>query len=170
MLVARITDMHVCPMVTPGTPPIPHVGGPIVQPLKPTVLVGGLPPAGMGSQCVCVGPPDSIIATSTFTIGGRPVAKLGDSTVHGGVIVSGCPTVMIGGAGMADAAGAAASMAAEAAATAAATASQAVQQINNLKNERANIQDRLENGNLSSEERAELRNRLNEVNYGLQGT
>jgi len=26
---ARIGDMHTCPMVTPGTPPVPHVGGPL---------------------------------------------------------------------------------------------------------------------------------------------
>ena len=40
---ARITDMHTCPMVTPGLPPIPHVGGPILPAGCPTVLIGGLP-------------------------------------------------------------------------------------------------------------------------------
>ena len=57
---ARMGDMHVCPMQTPGVPPIPHVGGPIVMGL-PNVLIGGQPAAVMGSTCVCVGPPDVII-------------------------------------------------------------------------------------------------------------
>src|SRR5450631_2695615 len=95
---ARITDMHVCPMVTPGLPPIPHVGGPILPPGAPTVLIGGLPAAVMGGPCVCVGPPDTIILGSmTVLIGGQPAARMGDMTAHGGTIVLGCPTVMIGG-------------------------------------------------------------------------
>ena len=95
---ARITDMHVCPMVTPGLPPIPHVGGPILPPGVPTVLIGGLPAATLGSMCTCVGPPDSIIKGSvTVLIGGRPAARMGDNTAHGGTIVLGFPTVMIGG-------------------------------------------------------------------------
>jgi uncharacterized Zn-binding protein involved in type VI secretion len=58
---ARVSDMHACPMVTPGVPPIPHVGGPILPPGSPTVLIGGLPAARMGDMCTCVGPPDSIV-------------------------------------------------------------------------------------------------------------
>ena len=58
---ARVGDMHVCPMVTPGTPPIPHVGGPILPPGGITVLIGGQPAARMGDQCLCVGPPDVIV-------------------------------------------------------------------------------------------------------------
>lgn len=95
---ARISDMHVCPMVTPGVPPIPHVGGPILPPGKPTVLIGSLPAATMGSMCTCVGPPDSIIlGSATVLIGGQPAARMGDSTAHGGTIVAGLPTVLIGG-------------------------------------------------------------------------
>ena len=95
---ARIGDMHVCPMVTPGTPPIPHVGGPITGPCFPTVLIGNLPAAVMGDMCVCVGPPDTIILGSmTVLIGGKPAARMGDSTAHGGKIVIGFPTVLIGG-------------------------------------------------------------------------
>lgn len=98
MLAARILDMHVCPMVTPGLPPIPHVGGPIVTPGGPTVLIGGLPAATVGSMCVCVGPPDSIVKGSmTVMICNKPAARIGDLTAHGGTIVAGCPTVMIGG-------------------------------------------------------------------------
>ncbi len=92
---ARITDMHVCPMIT-GT--VPHVGGPILPPGAPTVLIGGLPAACVGDMCVCVGPPDSIVAGSgTVLIGGKPAARMGDSTAHGGTIILGCPTVIIGG-------------------------------------------------------------------------
>lgn len=95
---ARLTDMHVCPMSTPGTPPIPHVGGPVIGPGTPTVLIGGLPAACVGDMLICVGPPDSIAAGSaTVMIGGKPAARMGDSTAHGGSIVLGCPTVLIGG-------------------------------------------------------------------------
>jgi uncharacterized Zn-binding protein involved in type VI secretion len=91
---ARLTDMHVCPMVT-GI--VPHVGGPIAAPGAPTVLIGGLPAARVGDMCVCVGPPD-VIALGAFTvlIGGQPAARMGDMTAHGGVIVLGYPTVLIG--------------------------------------------------------------------------
>ena len=94
---ARISDMHTCPMVTPGLPPIPHVGGPITGPGCPTVLIGGMPAAVMGDMCVCVGPPDTIVLGSTgVMIGGKPAARMGDQCAHGGAIVVGCPTVLIG--------------------------------------------------------------------------
>ena len=93
---ARITDLHICPMVEPG--PVPHVGGPILPAGEPTVLIGGLPAARVGDKAVCVGPPDTIIAGSgTVLIGGKPAARMGDSTAHGGVIILGCSTVIIGG-------------------------------------------------------------------------
>ncbi|MDE2280269.1 MAG: PAAR domain-containing protein [Xanthomonadaceae bacterium] len=93
---ARLPDIHVYPMVTPGVPPIPHVGGPIVSPGAPTVLIGGLPAARLGDMAVCVGPPDSIVMGSpTVLIGGQPAARLGDSCAHGGTIVLGCFTVLI---------------------------------------------------------------------------
>ena len=95
---ARITDMHTCPMQTPGLPPIPHEGGPVIGPGAPTVLIGKLPAAVMGDMCICTGPPDSIIkGSATVMIGGKPAARMGDTTAHGGVIVAGCPTVQIGG-------------------------------------------------------------------------
>ncbi|HLP54210.1 MAG TPA: PAAR domain-containing protein [Fluviicola sp.] len=91
---ARITDMHVCPMVT-GT--VPHVGGPILPPGAPTVLIGGMPAALVGDMCVCTGPPDSIVkGSATVMIAGKPAARMGDSTAHGGTIVAGLPTVLIG--------------------------------------------------------------------------
>lgn len=98
-LAARITDMHTCPMQTPAIPsPIPHVGGPIVGPGVPTVLIGKMPAAVVGDSCVCVGPPDAIVkGSATVMIGKMPAARMGDSTAHGGSIVVGCPTVMIGG-------------------------------------------------------------------------
>jgi uncharacterized Zn-binding protein involved in type VI secretion len=95
---ARITDFHQCPMVTPGVPPIPHVGGPICGPCAPTVLIGMLPAAKVGDMAVCVGPPDSIVkGSATVMINSMPAARMGDTTAHGGSIVLGCPTVMIGG-------------------------------------------------------------------------
>lgn len=93
---ARIGDMHVCPMVTPGLLPIPHVGGPITTPGTPTVLIGGMPAATIGSMAVCVGPPDSVVMGSPkVLIGGKPAARMGDNCAHGGTIVVGCPTVLI---------------------------------------------------------------------------
>lgn len=95
---ARLTDLHTCPMVTPGLPPIPHVGGPVTGPGAPTVLIGKLPAAAMGDMCVCVGPPDSIMkGSATVMICGKPAARMGDTTAHGGTIALGFPTVMIGG-------------------------------------------------------------------------
>jgi uncharacterized Zn-binding protein involved in type VI secretion len=95
---ARLTDTHVCPMVTPSMPPVPHVGGPVTGPGVPTVFIGGLPAAVLGDNAVCVGPPDSIVSgSSSVLMGGRPAARVGDSTAHGGSIVMGCPTVLIGG-------------------------------------------------------------------------
>ncbi len=91
---ARLTDMHVCPMVTVV---VPHVGGPIVGPCWPTVLIGGLPAARMTDMLVCVGPPDMIIMGSpTVLTGGLPQARMLDPTVHGGVIILGWPTVLVG--------------------------------------------------------------------------
>ncbi len=95
MMAARVADMHVCPMTTG---PVPHVGGPIAAPAAPTVLIGGAPAAGVGSVCVCCGPPDAVVKGSATVLGGgRPLARAGDSTAHGGTIAIGCPTVLIGG-------------------------------------------------------------------------
>ena len=86
-------------MQTPAVPsPIPHVGGPIVGPGKATVLIGGLPAAVVGDSCTCVGPPDTIVkGSATVMIGNMPAARMGDTTAHGGTIVLGAPTVLIGG-------------------------------------------------------------------------
>ena len=92
---ARLTDMHTCPMVTVL---VPHVGGPILPPCCPTVLISGLPAARSGDMATCVGPPD-VIALGSFTvlIGGMQAARMGDVTAHGGVITAPCaPTVLIG--------------------------------------------------------------------------
>src|SRR4051794_257080 len=95
---ARVTDLHVCPMLSPAVPPIPHVGGPVIGPGAPTVLIGGLPAAKLGDMAVCVGPPDVIAkGSATVLVTGIPAARLGDTTAHGGSIALGFPTVMIGG-------------------------------------------------------------------------
>ena len=94
---ARVGDMHVCPMVTPGVPPIPHVGGPISGPGAATVLIANMPAAVMGDMAVCVGPPDScIMGSTTVMIMNKPAIRMGDPTAHGGSVVVGAPTVMIG--------------------------------------------------------------------------
>jgi uncharacterized Zn-binding protein involved in type VI secretion len=91
---ARLGDMHTCPM---STGPVPHVGGPILPPGCPTVLIGGEPAARAGDLAECEGPPDMILTGSpTVLIGGRPAARLGDPCAHGGGITLGCPTVLIG--------------------------------------------------------------------------
>jgi len=95
---ARISDLHVCPMVTPGTPPIPHVGGPIIVG-APTVMIGMLPAARLNDQCVCVGPPDMIaMGSPTVQVCMMMQARMGDPTVHGGVITVGFPQVLVGAA------------------------------------------------------------------------
>ncbi|MCC6419920.1 MAG: PAAR domain-containing protein [Gemmataceae bacterium] len=92
---ARISDMHTCPMFTG---PVPHVGGPILPPGCPTVLIGKLPAARATDMATCVGPPDAIAkGSATVLIGKLPAARMGDLTAHGGVIVLGCPLVIIGG-------------------------------------------------------------------------
>ena len=92
---ARVGDMHVCPMVT-GL--VPHVGGPILPPGAPTVMTVMMPQARVGDMCTCVGPPDVIAkGSSTVMVGYMPAARMGDITAHGGSIVLGAPTVMIGG-------------------------------------------------------------------------
>lgn len=98
---ARITDMHACPMVTPGIPPVPHVGGPVITG-EPTVITAFMPQARITDKCTCVGPPDVIVKGSpTVLVGGLPAARIGDTTAHGGVITTGAPNVLIGEAGAA---------------------------------------------------------------------
>ena len=64
----------------------------------PTVLVGSMPQARVSDMVTCIGPPDTIaIGSGTVFVGGMPAARLGDLTAHGGSIVLGCFTVIIGG-------------------------------------------------------------------------
>lgn len=92
---ARVGDMHTCPLVT-GV--VPHVGGPVLPPGCPTVLIAGMPAARVGDMLTCTGPPDTILqGSATVTIGGMPAARMGDPTAHGGLIILGAPTVIIGG-------------------------------------------------------------------------
>ncbi len=94
---ARASDMHVCSMTNPPPAAVPHVGGPIL-PLPGNVLIGMLPAAVAGQPCLCVGVPDVVAMGSlTVLVNGRPLARMGDSCGHGGTIVVGCPTVLVGG-------------------------------------------------------------------------
>lgn len=91
---ARVTDMHLCPRTTGQ---VPHVGGPILPAGVPSVQIGFSPAAVTGNSCLCIGPLDQISSGSaTVRIGGRAAARQGDRTAHGGVIIQGCPTVIIG--------------------------------------------------------------------------
>ena len=93
---ARVGDMHTCPMVNPGGSP--HVGGPITGPGAATVLIGGMPAARLSDMAACAGPPDVLVlGSATVLIAGQPAVRQGDSTAHGGVVVVGLPTVVIGG-------------------------------------------------------------------------
>lgn len=99
MPAARLGDNHVCPMATPGTPPVPHVGGPVSGPCAPTVLTCNMPQARVSDMAVCVGPPDTIaMGSATVMVCNMPAARiLQDTCAHGGKIVVGAPTVIIGG-------------------------------------------------------------------------
>lgn len=95
---ARLSDFHECPMETPAVIPIPHVGGPIIGPGEPTVLIDNMPAARVTDTLLCIGPPDEIVSGSaTVLIGGLAAARVGDQTAHGGEIVLGALNVMIGG-------------------------------------------------------------------------
>lgn len=92
---ARVGDMHTCPATT-GV--VPHVGGPIIGPGEATVLIEKLPASVVGDSVTCVGPPDSVsMGSMTVYIGGKQAARMGDLCGHGGTIVLGAATVMIGG-------------------------------------------------------------------------
>lgn len=94
MPAARMGDMHICPMLTVL---VPHVGGPVLAPCAPNVLIGGQPAARMGDMALCVGPPDVIaMGSPLLLINGQPAARMMDPTVHGGMIMMGMPTVLIG--------------------------------------------------------------------------
>ena len=94
MPAARLLDFHICPMFNG---PQPHVGGPVSRGC-PTVLIGGSPAARVSDTCVCAGPPDMIAkGSATVTIGGLPAARQLDQTAHGGMVITGYPTVLIGG-------------------------------------------------------------------------
>lgn len=96
-LAARISDMHTCPMVSPGTPPIPHVGGPIIALGVSTILIEGMPAATVGSLVLCVGPQDCIVkGSSKVFINNKPAARLGDPCAHGGIITTGSTHVILG--------------------------------------------------------------------------
>lgn len=98
MPAARVGDPHICPMVTG---PVPHVGGPILPAGAPMVLIGGMPGARIGDMCLCVGPPDTIVkGAMPVRVMGSPASRMTDQTAHGGQIILGCPTVLIGLAGI----------------------------------------------------------------------
>lgn len=108
---ARVSDFHTCPVLEPqfngnGTATmIPHIGGPILPPGSADVRIAGQPAATVGAFCQCAGPGNAVVAravdvittgSSTVRINGKAAARRGDRTEHGGVIVEGAATVVIG--------------------------------------------------------------------------
>lgn len=166
MFAARVGDMHVCPMVTPTPIPVPHAGGPIMMPIigKP-VLIGNMPAAGAGCMCMCVGPPDVITpacAKNKVLVNGTPLARMGDITAHGGSILMGCPTVLIGAGAISPSA--ITSMASQAQAAAAEVGAQAAEVMDQVADANDEINALLEKGDLSEAEQTRL-DELNE-SYG----
>ncbi|GAB3509971.1 hypothetical protein GCM10027341_47720 [Spirosoma knui] len=96
---ARINDPHVCPM---SDGPKPHVGGTVLPPGVPTVLIGSMPAATLATPCLCASPAPNLIAKGSagVFIGKKPAARQLDTTAHGGTIVMGLPTVLIGDSSM----------------------------------------------------------------------
>lgn len=92
--IVTVGSMHVCPMCS-GT--VPHIGGPVIGPGSPNVLINGKPASLMGDLCTCAGGPDTIVeGVPTVLINGMPAVTLGCMTAHGGSVVQGEPTVIIG--------------------------------------------------------------------------
>jgi len=97
---ARMTDMMLCPMATPTPPPIPvpHVGGPIIGVCAPTVIIGNMPAARLSDFALCLGmiPNPIIMGSATVITMGLPQARIMDPNAHGGMVMSGFPTVIVG--------------------------------------------------------------------------
>lgn len=92
---ARLGDAQACPL----TSPTPHGSGTIIAG-EPTVCIGGIPSARVGDPVLCAGAPaaPNVVArgSASVLIKSLPAARLGDATSHGGVLVAGEPTVLIG--------------------------------------------------------------------------
>jgi uncharacterized Zn-binding protein involved in type VI secretion len=93
---ARKNDRHLCLKADPGTNQ-PHVGGTITGGVE-SVVIGGEPAAVVGSACQCASEEPNEVAAGSGSVlaGGRPLARQGDVTRHGGKIATGCPSVHIG--------------------------------------------------------------------------
>ncbi|QOY86673.1 PAAR domain-containing protein [Paludibaculum fermentans] len=96
---ARIGDMHICNAMNPGMPPTRHVGGPIIEGVE-TVVTGNQKQSTVTHKCICQGPTDVIAeGATTVLVNNLPAARLGDHTIHGGIIVEGYESVLIGNEG-----------------------------------------------------------------------
>jgi Uncharacterized conserved protein len=90
---ACIGDIHTCVV----TAPVAHIGGPITGPGASSVWIAGRPAALAGDSCICTGAIDRVITGSSGVfIEGKPAVRAGDRCEHGGIIVTGCVTVLIG--------------------------------------------------------------------------
>ena len=90
----------ICPMITPGIPPMPHSSGGTIISGAPNVLIEGKPAARMTDNVLCNGAPphpDTILkGSSTVLICNMPAAYISCNTASGGIIINGASTVQIG--------------------------------------------------------------------------
>ncbi len=92
--IATVGSNHVCPM---SDGPKPHIGGPVLTG-SPNVFAAGTQVCRSGDQAQCISPVPDVIAGGSPTVfaNGQPVARQGDMTAHGGSIVQGVPTILVG--------------------------------------------------------------------------
>jgi uncharacterized Zn-binding protein involved in type VI secretion len=72
---------------------------------SPDVMIADKPAARAGDMagCLCPLPPAGFVPMPAFIVSGsptvsindKPAARLGDNTNHGGIVMGGCPTVLI---------------------------------------------------------------------------
>lgn len=94
---ARFGDPHTCPKVEPG--PVPHVGGPILQPCSLDIEIEDAAAArAVMDYARCeAGPLDPIAQGSpNVYMNDLHAARVGDMTQHGGLIIDGAATVEVG--------------------------------------------------------------------------
>lgn len=86
--VATLSDLHTCPY---------HGEGAITDAGQSIVKIDGIPVAVTTGTCTCSQPDDNpmVLGALTVNIDGKNIMRMGDQTSHGGVILTGKPTVTI---------------------------------------------------------------------------
>ncbi len=104
----RSGDHHTCLETTPT----PHFGGPVRPPGAPLVMIGGPKGSRLFDHAACIGgaaepfpgagsavnPVDVVMSgAASVLVHGMPAVRVLETTLHGGVVVGGEPSVQIGG-------------------------------------------------------------------------